>query len=65
MNKEKRFTLEDTKAARFRRWAKANPELELEAFRAFLASSTNQDLSIEERVAMHEKYEKAVQKKQK
>jgi hypothetical protein len=65
MNKEKRFTLDDTKAARFRRWAKSNPELDFDAFRAFLASTTNADLSTEERAAMHEKYEKAVQKKKK
>ncbi|WP_447873974.1 type III restriction endonuclease subunit R [Serratia fonticola] len=65
MNKEKRFTLDDTKAARFRRWAKSNPELDFDAFRAFLASTTNADLSTEERTAMHEKYEKAVQKKKK
>ena len=63
MNKEKRFTLDDTKAARFRRWKKANPELELEAFRAFLASTTNTDLSTEEIEAMYEKHDKAVQDK--
>ncbi|MBS6739011.1 MAG: type III restriction endonuclease subunit R [Enterobacteriaceae bacterium] len=65
MNKEKRFTLDDTKATRFRRWKDNNPGLELEAFRAFLASSTNADLSTEERAAMYEKYEKAAKKKQK
>lgn len=65
MNKEKRFTLDDTKAKRFRRWKGSNPGLELEAFRAFLTSTTNEDLSTEERAAMYEKYEKAVQKKQK
>lgn len=65
MNKEKRFTLDDTKAARFRRWKKANPELELKAFRTFLASTTNADLSTQEKKAMHEKYDKAVQDKQK
>ncbi|MBN3215859.1 type III restriction endonuclease subunit R, partial [Pectobacterium polaris] len=59
MNKEKRFTLDDTKAARFRRWKKANSELELEAFRAFLASTTNADLSTKEIDAMYEKYNKA------
>lgn len=65
MNKEKRFTLDDTKAKRFRRWKGSNPGLELEAFRAFLTSTTNEDLSTEERAAMYEKYEKSVQKKQK
>jgi len=65
MNKEKRFTLDDTKAKRFRRWKDSNPGLELEAFRAFLASATNADLSTEERAAMYEKYDKARQKKQK
>lgn len=65
MNKEKRFTLDDTKATRFRRWKDNNPRLELEAFRAFLGSSTNADLSTEERAAMYEKYEKAAKKKQK
>lgn len=65
MNKEKRFTLDDTKATRFRRWAKAHTELDFYAFRAFLASTANADLSTEERAAMCEKYEKAVQKKQK
>ena len=65
LNREKRFTLDDTKAARFRRWKNNNPGLELEAFRAFLASKTNEDLSTKEIEAMHEKYCKAVQKKQK
>ncbi|BBT91456.1 hypothetical protein WP8W19C02_30760 [Enterobacter cloacae] len=65
MNKEKRFTLDDTKATRFRRWKDNNPGLELEAFRAFLANATNEDLSTEERAAMYEKYEKAAKKKQK
>ncbi|MGS0635642.1 type III restriction endonuclease subunit R [Citrobacter sp. VF227] len=65
MNKEKRFTLDDTKATRFRRWKDNNPGLELEAFRAFLTSSTNADLSTEERAAMYEKYEKAAKKKEK
>lgn len=64
-NKEKRFTLDDTKAARFRRWKKANPELNLEVFRAFIASTTNADLSTEDIKAMYDKYDKAVQKKQK
>ena len=64
MNKEKRFTLDDTKATRFRRWKGRNPGLELEAFRAFLATD-NANLSSEERAAMIEKYEKAVQKKKK
>lgn len=62
MNKEKRFTLDDTKAKRFRRWKGSNPGLELEAFRAFLASSTNADLSIQEKEAMWDKYENEVQK---
>lgn len=65
MNKEKRFTLDGTKAKRFRRWIDSNPELEFEAFRVFLASVTNADLSTEERAAMYEKYDKAKQKKQK
>lgn len=65
MNKEKRFTLDNTKARSFLRWKDKNPGLELEAFRAFLATSTNKDLSTEEKDAMYEKYEKAVQKKQK
>lgn len=65
MNKENRFTLDGTKAKRFLRWKGRYPGLELEAFRAFLASPTNEDLSPEERDAMYEKYEKAVQKKQK
>lgn len=65
MNKEKRFTLDSTKARRFLRWKDNNPGLELEAFRAFLAKPTNKDLSTEEKDAMYEKYEKAVQKKQK
>ncbi|WP_413483192.1 type III restriction endonuclease subunit R [Morganella psychrotolerans] len=62
MNKEKRFTLDDKKAKRFRRWKGSNPGLELEAFRAFLASSTNADLSTKEKEAMWEKYENEVQK---
>lgn len=64
-NKENRFTLDGTKAKRFLRWKGRYPGLELEAFRAFLASPTNEDLSPEERDAMYEKYDKAVQKKQK
>ncbi|WP_407221171.1 type III restriction endonuclease subunit R [Enterobacter sp. CPE_E1214] len=63
LNKEKRFTLDDTKATRFRRWAKTNPELSHGAFKAFLASTANDDLSTEERAAMYEKYEKAAKKK--
>jgi len=62
MNKEKRFTLDDTKAKRFRRWKASNPGLELEAFRAFLASATNADLSTQEKEAMWGKYENEVQK---
>lgn len=65
MNKEKRFTLADTKAKRFRRWKGSNPGLELEAFRAFLASATNADLSTEEKKAMWDKYENEVQKTRK
>lgn len=64
MNKEKRFTLDDTKATRFRRWKKKNPDLGLEAFKAFIADSKN-DLNSEEIKAMYEKYDKAVTKKQK
>ncbi|MBE5213690.1 type III restriction endonuclease subunit R [Pectobacterium sp. A535-S3-A17] len=63
-NREKRFTLDDTKATRFRRWMKKNPDLGLEAFRAFIADSKN-DLNSEEIKAMYEKYHKAVTKKQK
>lgn len=62
MNKEKRFTLDDKKAKRFRRWKGSNPGLELEAFRAFLASSINEDLSTKEKEAMWEKYDNEVQK---
>ncbi|WP_193065661.1 type III restriction endonuclease subunit R [Hafnia alvei] len=62
MNKEKRFTLDNTKAKRFRRWIGNNPGLELEAFRAFIASTTNADLSTEEIKAMWDKYESEVQK---
>ncbi|UGB00949.1 type III restriction endonuclease subunit R [Leclercia sp. G3L] len=62
MNKEKRFTLDDTKAKRFRRWKRSNPGLDLKVFRAFLASSTNADLSTEEKKAMWEKYENEIQK---
>lgn len=65
VNKKKRFTLDDSKATRFRRWAKANPELSLSAFKAFLENTVNTDLTTEERLAMLEKYNKAVQKKQK
>lgn len=65
LNKKKHFTLDDTKAARFRRWKKANPEFNLEAFRAFIASRTNEDLNSEEITAMYEKYNKVVAKKQK
>lgn len=63
-NREKRFTLDDTKATRFRRWMKKNPDLGLEAFREFIADSKN-DLNSEEIKAMYEKYDKAVTKKQK
>lgn len=62
MNKEKRFTLDGTKAKRFRRWKNSNPELEFEAFRAFLASATNADFSAEEKKAMWDKYDNEVQK---
>ena len=62
MNKEKRFTLDDTKAKRFRRWKRSNPGLDLKVFRAFLASSTNADLSSEEIKTMWDKYENEVQK---
>ena len=65
MNKKKRFTLHDSKATRFRRWAKANSELDFDAFRAFLTSADSADLSTEEREAMHRKYDKAVQGKRK
>ncbi|WP_250326655.1 type III restriction endonuclease subunit R [Morganella morganii] len=62
MNKEKRFTLDDKKAKRFRRWKASNPRLELDAFKAFLASSTNADLCTKEKEAMWEKYENEVRK---
>ncbi len=66
MNKEKRFTLDDTKSKRFRRWKDSNPGLDIEAFRAFLASINDKvPLSFEEQNAMWNKYEKEVQKKQK
>ncbi|HCD5021809.1 TPA: type III restriction endonuclease subunit R, partial [Klebsiella pneumoniae] len=63
MNKEKRFTLDDTKAKSFRRWKDSNPGLDLEDFREFLARSTNANLSTEEIKAMWDKYENEVQKK--
>ncbi|MDE4733643.1 hypothetical protein [Providencia rettgeri] len=62
-NKEKRFTLSDTKAARFRRWRADNPELNLLEFNKFLSSQTNKDLNEEEREEMYNKYEKAIKKK--
>ncbi|HFM3180386.1 TPA: type III restriction endonuclease subunit R, partial [Escherichia coli] len=66
MNKEKRFTLDDTKSKRFRRWKDSNPGLDIEAFRAFLASINDKvPLSFEEQNAMWNKYEKEVQKKAK
>lgn len=63
-NKQKRFTLDDKHAKRFRRWKDRNPGLELEAFKVFLASGDTA-LSPEEQKAMWNKYEKEVQKKQK
>lgn len=62
-NKEKRFTLSDTKAARFRRWRADNPEANLSEFNKFLSSQTNKDLNEEEREEMYNKYEKAIKKK--
>ncbi|HHR6441405.1 TPA: type III restriction endonuclease subunit R [Providencia alcalifaciens] len=64
-NKEKRFTLCNTKAARFSRWKKKNPELDLKEFKKFLSSKINKDLSTEEINEMHNKYNKAVKKKKK
>ena len=63
-NKQKRFTLDDNHAKRFRRWKSRNPGLELEAFKVFLASG-NTALSPEEQKAMWNKYEKEVQKSKK
>lgn len=64
-NNEKRFTLCNTKAARFSRWKKNNPELDLKEFKKFLSSKINKDLSTEERNEMLNKYDKAVKKKKK
>lgn len=55
-------TLSDTKAKRFNRWKLNNQELELDAFKAFLASATNADLSANDITAMWGRYEKEVQK---
>lgn len=63
-NKQKRFTLDDKHAKRFRRWKSGNPGLELEAFKVFLASG-NTALSPEEQEAMWNKYKKEVQKSKK
>ncbi|MEG6259086.1 type III restriction endonuclease subunit R [Enterobacter bugandensis] len=55
--------LSDTKSKRFSRWKKDNPRLELEAFKAFLASTVNSDLSPDDITAMWGRYQKAVQKR--
>ncbi len=60
-NKQKRFTLNDKHAKRFRRWKGHNPGLELEAFKVFLDSGDT-PLTSEEQKAMWNKYEKEVQK---
>ena len=60
-NKQKRFTLNDKHAKRFRRWKGRNPGLELEAFKVFLDSGDT-PLTPEEQKAMWNKYEKEVQK---
>ncbi|MBQ0535459.1 type III restriction endonuclease subunit R [Providencia huaxiensis] len=64
-NKEKRFTLSNTKASRFSRWKANNPELNVSEFNKFLSSQINKDLNEEERNEMYNKYEKAIQKKNK
>ncbi|TCT27945.1 hypothetical protein EC835_1216 [Providencia alcalifaciens] len=64
-NKEKRVTLCNTKAVRFSRWKKNNPELDLKEFKKFLSSKINKDLSTEEREEMFNKYNKAVKMKKK
>ena len=63
-NNQKRFSLDDKHAKRFRRWKSGNPGLELEAFKVFLASG-NTALSPEEQEAMWNKYKKEVQKSKK
>ncbi|MEQ5039114.1 type III restriction endonuclease subunit R [Providencia rettgeri] len=65
INKEKRFTLSNTKATRFSRWKANNPELNVSEFNKFLSSQINKDLNEEERKEMYNKYEKAIQKKNK
>lgn len=55
--------LSDTKTRRFNRWKTANPELKLEAFKAFLASTVNADLSPDDTTAIWGRYQKAVQKR--
>lgn len=55
--------LDGTKSKRFIRWKNENPVLGLEAFKVFLASTVNEDLSTEDKVAMLSRFEKAVRKK--
>ena len=55
--------LSDTKSKRFSRWKKDNPGLELVAFKAFLASTVNADLSTDDTTAMWGRYQKAVHKR--
>lgn len=55
--------LSDTKSKRFSRWKKDHPGLELVAFKAFLASTVNADLSTDDTTAMWGRYQKAVQKR--
>ncbi|MEY0934113.1 type III restriction endonuclease subunit R [Providencia rettgeri] len=67
-NKEKRFTLCNTKATRFNRWKANNPEPNYSEFCKFLSKKINNDLSTEEIEEMHNKYnkyKKAIQKKKK
>ncbi|HII3288926.1 TPA: hypothetical protein ACY3HS_005031, partial [Enterobacter roggenkampii] len=62
-NVKRLLALSDTKSKRFSRWKKDNPGLELVAFKAFLASTVNADLSTDDTTAMWDRYQKAVQKR--
>ncbi|WP_336993783.1 type III restriction endonuclease subunit R [Lelliottia amnigena] len=55
--------LSGKKSKRFSRWKKDHPELKSEAFKAFLASAVNADLSPEDKAAMLSRFEKAEQKR--
>ena len=61
-NVNKLPALSNTKSKRFNRWKSNNHGLELEVFKAFLASATNADLSANDIAAMWGRYEKEVQK---